>query len=98
MIDGVIVPVLDPPAQGALQRTRPQLDPRLDQPPAHEALLSPGVAAIAVAEARLLQVEVERPPRLGAGDHAPGLLLKRVEGAMTHPVGVAVEAVHLLPQ
>ena len=58
MVDGMIVPVADSPTQFPVERRRDDLDPRLDQTASQKALLTPRMAAVAIAHARAFLAEV----------------------------------------
>ncbi len=78
VVDGVVVPVGDASAEGAVEGGGDNLDAGLDESAGHQALLAPGVAAVAVAEAGVFLVEVEGAGGLGAGQEADGLGLESV--------------------
>src|SRR5262245_24422925 len=98
MVDGVIVPVLDPATQWTGEGHSDQLDSCFRKPSGHRTLLAPGVAPVAVAEAGIFQIKVEGAARFGAGHHSPSLLLKDVKGARSGTIQRTVQVIELLPQ
>src|SRR5260370_42662005 len=57
---------------------RDEGDPRLDEPPGQERALSPAIAAIAIADARILAVDVEGSASAVAGDDIERLAVEAV--------------------
>ena len=99
VVDGVVIPVRDPSAEGAVEGRGDDLDAGLDQATGHQALLAPLVEAVALADPRVFPAEVEGPGGLGAGQQAHRLGLEgvhRIQGA--GPVDVAAEVVERPPQ
>ena len=80
VVDGMVVPVADPATQRSGELRGDDVDPRLDEPAAHEELLPPGVAAVAVAGRIVLTREVEGLLRAGVGEEGHRLGLELIEG------------------
>ena len=83
VVDRVVVPVADPPAQRAVERDRDQIDPGLDQPPGQQAPLAPGVPPVAVAHPSGLPGSGRTPaaPAGRSGRSAPGRGRRRTRPA-----------------
>jgi hypothetical protein len=98
VIDGVIVPVAHTAAEGPIEGRRDDAHTGLRQPTGHQALLSPRIAAVALAYADRLPRQVEGPRRLRAGEQVERLRFETVHGSH-HPraIQVAAEGVELLP-
>src|ERR1051325_2571929 len=80
MIDGVVVPVIHPPTQGAAQAGGQYIDARLDQATRQEQLLSPSVAAVAITNARVFPTQIERFLGLRVCQQGHRLRFELIEG------------------
>src|SRR5689334_19299077 len=80
MIDGVVVPVLHAAAQRAVELGGDNIDPRFDESAGQEALLTPLMPPITVANRVGFSGEVKGRARLRAEQHVDCLRLEPVRG------------------
>src|SRR5438552_1758928 len=99
MVDGMVVPVADPPAQRSVQRDADQIDTRLHEPATQQAALAPGIPPVTFTHPSGLQAHVEGTPRRRAGQDIPGLALESVERSLPlQPLGLTAQPVQALSQ
>jgi hypothetical protein len=65
VIDGMIIPVADAAAEWTVERGGDEIDSGFDEPAGQQAALTPGIAAVPIAQSGVFEGEIERPPRGG---------------------------------
>ena len=79
LIDGVVVPILHPPAKRTVEFGGDDFDARFHEPSREQALLTPSVAAVAIAHGVAFAAQVKGLPRFGADEHIDRLRLEAIE-------------------